>query len=139
VKKEEWRKQGACRGADPDLFFSDVAEERQEAKAICSGCPVLAECLQAAMAEEEGKNPGQNLKLRSGIRGGMTAMERWELAHPGLAEPYRAKRNARLRAARSRAREETSAMAGAAALGLANYSFSCYPLSAGETTARELN
>ncbi|MCW2929933.1 MAG: hypothetical protein JWM19_895 [Actinomycetia bacterium] len=116
MSKDGWHKRGACRGTDPDLFFSCATDDVEMARRVCSGCPVTAECLASAMAEEVvGKSPEQNLKLRSGVRGGMTPMERWEMAYPGLAQAYRAKRNARLRTARAKAREEAPALAGAAA------------------------
>jgi hypothetical protein len=62
----------ACRGVDPELFFP-VAEpgtpvyRRQvlQAKAVCAGCPVRAECLEFALA-----------KLPYGIAGGLTEVER---------------------------------------------------------------
>lgn len=41
---------GACRTADPDLFFSF---HPGQAKAICAGCPVKAECLEYALDGRE--------------------------------------------------------------------------------------
>lgn len=35
----------ACRGMDPDLFFPERGESAAEAKAVCAGCSVRAECL----------------------------------------------------------------------------------------------
>lgn len=34
----------ACVGADPDLFFSDDADDIAAAKGVCSGCPVTVAC-----------------------------------------------------------------------------------------------
>ncbi len=50
----DWRSQGACLSADPDLFFPispGGASQRQEerAKAICASCGVRAECLAFAI------------------------------------------------------------------------------------------
>lgn len=51
---------GACRGADPDLFFRRDGEGRAEwhrrqaaAKAICGGCPVWRQCLTYALDSGE--------------------------------------------------------------------------------------
>ena len=51
---------GACRTADPDLFFPPDAElvkagQRREAaaKAICAGCPVRDECLAYALESRQ--------------------------------------------------------------------------------------
>jgi WhiB family redox-sensing transcriptional regulator len=55
----DWRSQGACREADPELFFGPDLELRSTqlvreaaARAVCVRCPVVAECrswsLQAA-------------------------------------------------------------------------------------------
>ena len=56
----DWQLSGACRGEDPRLFFhpegerGEVREARQKAaKAICAGCPVLAECRSHALAVRE--------------------------------------------------------------------------------------
>jgi hypothetical protein len=61
----------ACRDVDPELFFP-VAEsgplyEAQvaQAKAVCAGCPIRAQCLAFALE-----------RLPYGIAGGMTAGER---------------------------------------------------------------
>ena len=56
----EWQLQGACRTADPDVFFHPEGERgpRKEArdaaaKAVCAGCPVLAACRAHALAVRE--------------------------------------------------------------------------------------
>jgi WhiB family transcriptional regulator, redox-sensing transcriptional regulator len=53
-----WRSAGACRSAEPDLFFpiSSVGPaERQieRAKKICSGCAVRRECLEFALSHDQ--------------------------------------------------------------------------------------
>ena len=53
-----WRSAGACRSADPDLFFplsSTGPGERQiaRAKMICAGCQVRQECLEFALAHDQ--------------------------------------------------------------------------------------
>jgi WhiB family redox-sensing transcriptional regulator len=58
----EWRERGACRTADPELFYgpdgergnSNARNERQAAaKAVCGGCPVLVECRRYALDTRE--------------------------------------------------------------------------------------
>ncbi len=57
-----WRERAACREEDPDILFSP--DRVDEAKALCAGCEVRAECLHEA-------GPGDE-----GVRGGMTQEER---------------------------------------------------------------
>ena len=42
-----------CHSADPELFFSDKADETELAKALCAECPVRSQCLDAALSREE--------------------------------------------------------------------------------------
>jgi WhiB family redox-sensing transcriptional regulator len=56
-----WQDEAECRGINTDTFFDDV----RQAKKICSGCPVLGDCLQYALI--------YNL---SGVWGGTTDKER---------------------------------------------------------------
>lgn len=67
----EWRSRAACLGTDPELFFP-VADtgpihdvQIAEAKAVCTSCPVVAECLAEALE-----------RIPDGIAGGLTADER---------------------------------------------------------------
>ena len=67
----EWRSRAACLGTDPELFFP-VAEtgpvhdvQVTAAKAVCAGCPVVADCLAEALE-----------RIPDGIAGGLTANER---------------------------------------------------------------
>ena len=72
--ENDWRPDAACRGLDPELFFSsdEIAnrQERQdreaEAKAVCARCPVRTECLAYAIDAGE----------RYGIWGGLDPVER---------------------------------------------------------------
>lgn len=50
----EWVDRGACRGADPNLFFPERGASTREAKAICHGCGVEAECLEWGLGEKFG-------------------------------------------------------------------------------------
>lgn len=72
----EWTTRAACRGwPDPQIFFpEDMAGKAREratrrAKAVCSACPVTAECLADALTYE-------TVSSRHGIRGGLTREER---------------------------------------------------------------
>lgn len=42
-----------CHNAEPDLFFSEKSEDIDAAKALCSGCPVREQCLDAALSRNE--------------------------------------------------------------------------------------
>jgi WhiB family redox-sensing transcriptional regulator len=70
--EEHWTDHAICRGADPDLFFpigysAELLQEQQDAaKAICTNCPVIAECLTWALKVGE----------PDGIWGGTTPEER---------------------------------------------------------------
>lgn len=47
---DNWRKQAACLGHDPEMFDPVIdPTTKREAVAICGGCPVIAECLDAAL------------------------------------------------------------------------------------------
>jgi WhiB family redox-sensing transcriptional regulator len=69
----EWQLQGACRGADPDVFFHPEgergparAQRAAAAKAVCATCPVITQCAAHALAVRE----------PYGVWGGMTEEER---------------------------------------------------------------
>ena len=42
-----------CHGDDPDLWFAEAPADLELAKSLCTGCPVRARCLTAALAREE--------------------------------------------------------------------------------------
>jgi WhiB family transcriptional regulator, redox-sensing transcriptional regulator len=74
----DWWSVAACQRADPDLFFPVSAagkslEQVAEAKAICAGCLVRAECLVFAL---------QTNQLH-GVWGGMTEAERHQARMAG--------------------------------------------------------
>jgi WhiB family redox-sensing transcriptional regulator len=69
----EWQLDGACRSHDPSVFFHPEGERGPSrrrrvsaAKAICNGCPVLAQCRAHALRVRE----------PYGIWGGMSEDER---------------------------------------------------------------
>jgi WhiB family redox-sensing transcriptional regulator len=74
-----WQRRAACRrpGVDPDGFYPDKGGTTRPAKRICAGCPVKAECLAYALANDE----------RFGIWGGLSERERRRLrpARPPVA------------------------------------------------------
>lgn len=66
-----WRDEAACRGMDTESFFpvggtGPALEQAEQAKAVCAGCPVSAQCLEWALATRQG----------AGIWGGKTEDER---------------------------------------------------------------
>jgi hypothetical protein len=71
---DDWRDYGACRGVDPELFFTEgkgVAAQVQQAQAICWGCPVRIQCGEYAIRAGE----------YWGVWGGMTQTQLRELRH----------------------------------------------------------
>ncbi|MFM9675814.1 WhiB family transcriptional regulator [Streptomyces brasiliscabiei] len=69
----DWELKAACRTEDPEVFFSD--RTRSQAKAICAGCPVWAECLEAVLVREAHVPK----TYRTGIVAGRTGVQRWQL------------------------------------------------------------
>lgn len=62
-----WRLRGACRGLDPEIFYSAGEDEGVErAKDVCGSCVVQQQCLEYALANRESE----------GIWGGATEKER---------------------------------------------------------------
>ena len=89
----DWMSHGACRGADPELFFpvrelGPSPRKIEQAKAICGRCPVRLACLSYAADTRQ-----------HGIWGGTTDDERRAM----LAA---ARRNAACASRRERARDE---------------------------------
>jgi WhiB family redox-sensing transcriptional regulator len=66
---EEWQDRALCAETDPEAFFPEKGGSTREAKRICSGCEVRAECLEYALAHDE----------RFGIWGGLSERERRKL------------------------------------------------------------
>ena len=64
-----WRDDALCAQTDPEAFFPEKGGSTREAKKICAGCPVRAECLESALANDE----------RFGIWGGLSERERRRL------------------------------------------------------------
>jgi WhiB family redox-sensing transcriptional regulator len=70
----DWRANAACRDEDPELFFplgdtGPALLQIQEAKAVCSACTAISDCLAWALESHQD----------SGIWGGMSEAERRQL------------------------------------------------------------
>ncbi|MDV8000889.1 WhiB family transcriptional regulator [Rhodococcus sp. IEGM 1408] len=65
-EEESWQEQALCAQTDPEAFFPEKGGSTREAKKICTGCEVKAECLEYALANDE----------RFGIWGGLSERER---------------------------------------------------------------
>ena len=50
---DDWQMDAACLEIDPDLFFSENWHDVEKAKEFCTTCPVMAQCLQRAMEDDE--------------------------------------------------------------------------------------
>ncbi len=64
-----WQERALCAQTDPEAFFPEKGGSTREAKRVCSGCDVRAECLEYALANDE----------RFGIWGGLSERERRRL------------------------------------------------------------
>lgn len=61
-----WLNESACRGLDPAIFYPLTDEEADDAKSVCSACPVQEACLEHAIGHRE----------HNGVWGGATERER---------------------------------------------------------------
>jgi WhiB family redox-sensing transcriptional regulator len=69
VDAQSWQERALCAETDPEAFFPEKGGSTREAKKICTGCEVKAECLEYALANDE----------RFGIWGGLSERERRRL------------------------------------------------------------
>ncbi len=65
----EWKDRALCAQTDPEAFFPEKGGSTRDAKRVCSGCDVRAECLTFALSNDE----------RFGIWGGLSERERRRL------------------------------------------------------------
>jgi WhiB family redox-sensing transcriptional regulator len=72
-EEPDWQERALCAQTDPEAFFPEKGGSTREAKRICSGCDVRAECLDYALAHDE----------RFGIWGGLSERERRRLRRAG--------------------------------------------------------
>ena len=63
---DQWQERALCAQTDPEAFFPEKGGSTREAKRICHGCEVQAECLEYALGNDE----------RFGIWGGLSERER---------------------------------------------------------------
>lgn len=64
-----WQDDALCRQVDPDLFFPETTgglSQANTAKRVCAQCPVRAQCLDEALAND----------IRYGVWGGKSEKER---------------------------------------------------------------
>ena len=64
--ERRWQENANCLGVDPDLFFPERGASTREAKEVCRGCIVRAQCPEYALVNSE----------KFGIWGGMSERER---------------------------------------------------------------
>jgi WhiB family redox-sensing transcriptional regulator len=64
-----WQDRALCAQTDPEAFFPEKGGSTREAKKVCGGCEVRAECLEFALQNDE----------RFGIWGGLSERERRKL------------------------------------------------------------
>jgi WhiB family redox-sensing transcriptional regulator len=69
AEDQGWQERALCAETDPEAFFPEKGGSTREAKKICTGCEVRAECLEFALANDE----------RFGIWGGLSERERRRL------------------------------------------------------------
>lgn len=72
---EPWMTQAVCASVDAELFYPEKGGSVREAKKVCSGCPVAAECLTFALMAGE----------RFGVWGGTTERQRRRMPTPRAA------------------------------------------------------
>lgn len=68
LKTEKWMESAVCASADPEEWFPEKGVRAAKAKKICATCPVIDECLQFAIDNNE-----------VGIWGGTSRRERVRL------------------------------------------------------------
>ena len=64
-----WQERALCAQTDPEAFFPEKGGSTRDAKKICTGCEVRAECLSYALSNDE----------RFGIWCGLSERERRRL------------------------------------------------------------
>jgi WhiB family transcriptional regulator, redox-sensing transcriptional regulator len=86
----DWRAAGACRSADPDLFFpiathvAVAASQMRKAQLICAGCGVRQQCLDFAVQNGEmngvwgGTTPEERIRARRALMRRRRAHRAWE-------------------------------------------------------------
>jgi len=81
-----WRPQKACGDTDPAVFDGGTAATREQARSICSGCPVQRQCATDQISWEQ-EVPARTRYL-SGVVGGLTPADRWLIHHPDYQQRH---------------------------------------------------
>ncbi len=68
-QEPDWQDFALCAETDPEAFFPEKGGSTREAKKVCRGCEVRAECLEYSLERDE----------RFGIWGGLSERERRRL------------------------------------------------------------
>lgn len=68
-REPRWQDLSLCSQTDPEAFFPEKGGSTREAKKVCRGCEVRAECLEYALERDE----------KYGIWGGLSERERRRL------------------------------------------------------------
>jgi WhiB family redox-sensing transcriptional regulator len=90
IERLDWQERALCAQTDPEAFFPEKGGSTREAKVVCSGCDVRAECLDYALAHDErfgiwgGLSERERRRLR---RGEVTVVE--QVVTPSRSEPNR--------------------------------------------------
>lgn len=74
-----WKAYGVCAQTDPELFFPEKGGSAKTPKLLCAGCPVLQECRDWALANDE----------RFGVWGGLSERERRRIINKQRDKPAR--------------------------------------------------
>ena len=71
AERPKWQQSAACRGKPVEMFFVSAhagVGATREAKIVCAGCPVRAECLDFGITEKFGIFGGLAEKERRDLR-----------------------------------------------------------------------
>jgi WhiB family redox-sensing transcriptional regulator len=74
AEEVSWQDRALCAQTDPEAFFPEKGGSTREAKKVCRGCEVRAECLEYALEHDE----------RFGIWGGLSERERRRLKRQAM-------------------------------------------------------
>jgi transcription factor whiB len=70
IEELRWQDFALCAQTDPDIFFPEKGGSTAPATSVCASCPVQAECLEYAIAND----------IRHGIWGGMSDNDRRKIS-----------------------------------------------------------
>ena len=68
-----WMDDALCAQTDPEIFFPEKGGSTLAAKRVCAACPVRAECLEYALADER---TSYVTPFHYGVYGGLSPRER---------------------------------------------------------------